>query len=149
MKDKEVVEAYLKNIKEELMMYSDSLSEKSLCYIDKLKKFYNEWEKDLEKINGTWVKKKDKEVIKEDDKNTEVDNDLYDMIDEYLGFLKYKKEFLEDGKQEKLEMSHTELSHFLTLLSEMFDNIKEHSKDSTDEIAMIKSAIKSIYQNFG
>lgn len=149
MKDKEVVEAYLKNIKEELMMYSDSLSEKSLCYIDKLKKFYNEWEKDLEKINGTWIKKKDKEIIKEDDKNTEVDNDLYDMIDEYLGFLKYKKEFLEDGKQEKLEMSHTELSHFLTLLSEMFGNIKEHSKDSTDEIAMIKSAIKSIYQNFG
>lgn len=146
MKDREVVESYLKSIKEELIMYSDSLSEKSLCYIDKLKKSYNGWEKDLEKLNGTWVKK-NKEA--EDEKDTEVDNDLYDMIDEYLGFLNYKKEYLEDGKQEKLEMSHTELSHFLTLLSDMFENIKQHSKDNTDEIAMIKSTIKSIYQNFG
>lgn len=146
MKDIEIINGYLNSIKEELLMYKDSLSEKTLDYISKLKKEYNCWEKDLMKINEP-IKSKSKD--KEDNKNTEVDNDLYDMIDEYLGYLKYKEEYFQTNSQEKLEMSHTELSHFLTLLLEMFNEISENSKDDVDERAMIKATIKSIYQMFG
>ena len=57
MKDREIIEKYLKSLKEEMLMYSDSLSTNSLPYIEKLKCRYNKWEKDLCKLDGTWVKK--------------------------------------------------------------------------------------------
>ena len=57
VKDREIIEKYLKSLKEEMLMYSDSLSANSLPYIDKLKCRYNKWEKDLCKLDGTWVKK--------------------------------------------------------------------------------------------
>ena len=39
-------------------MYSENLSEKTLPYIDELKHRYDKWEKDLYKLDGTWVEKK-------------------------------------------------------------------------------------------
>lgn len=41
MKDREIIEKYMKSLKEELCMYSENLSEKTLPYIDTLKCRYN------------------------------------------------------------------------------------------------------------
>ena len=45
-------------------------------------------------------------------------------------------------------MSKQELGHFLMNLKDMFKELNEHSKNSTEERAMIKSCIKEIYQMF-
>ena len=46
------------------------------------------------------------------------------------------------------DMSKQELGHFLINLKDMFKELNEHSKNSTEERAMIKSCIKEIYQMF-
>ena len=49
MKDREIIEKYMKSLKEELCMYSENLSEKTLPYIDELKHRYDKWEKRVDK----------------------------------------------------------------------------------------------------
>lgn len=143
MKDREIVEQYLKSIKDELMIYHDSLSEKSLDYICKLKKQYNHWEKDLEKING-----ENFEIKVDSDNNTFMDENLNDMLDEYLGYLNYYDEYLQTNSEEKLEMARTELSHFLTLLIDVFNEINSRCSDDLEAKTMVKNTVKSIYTNF-
>ena len=46
------------------------------------------------------------------------------------------------------DMSKQELGHFLMNLKDMFKELNEHSKDNTEERAMVKSTIKEIYQLF-
>lgn len=41
MKDREIIEKYMKSLKEELFIYSENLSEKTLPYIDELKHRYD------------------------------------------------------------------------------------------------------------
>ena len=151
MKDREIIEKYLKSLKEELIMYSDSLSTNSLPYIDNLKCRYNKWEKDLGKLDGTWTKKEKhhkEDGERKDIEETEIDDKLYDAIDEFSAYKKYKEEYMNVGSEESLKMAHQELSHFMTNLKEMFKELNEHSKDDTEERASIKSAIKEIYQLF-
>ena len=149
MKDREIIEKYLQSLKEEMMMYADSLSVNSLPYIDKLKCRYNKWEKDLCKLDGTWVKKeKHKDKEREDIEETEIDEKLYDAVDEFADYKKYKDEYKKTGSNDSLTMSHQELGHFLTNLKDMFKELNEHSKDNTEERAMVKSTIKEIYQLF-
>ena len=150
MKDREIIEKYMKSLKEELCMYSENLSEKTLPYIDELKHRYDKWEKDLCKIDGTWVEKKKHKEDRErqDIEQTEIDEKLYDAVDEFADYKKYKDEYKKTGSNDSLTMSHQELGHFLTNLKDMFKELNEHSKDNTEERAMVKSAIKEIYQLF-
>ena len=150
MKDREIIEKYMKSLKEELCMYSENLSEKTLPYIDELKHRYNKWEKDLCKLDGTWVEKKKHKEDRErqDIEQTEIDEKLYDAVDEFADYKKYKDEYKKTGSNDSLTMSHQELGHFLTNLKDMFKELNEHSKDNTEERAMVKSAIKEIYQLF-
>ena len=140
----------MKSLKEELCMYSENLSEKTLPYIDELKHRYNKWEKDLCKLDGTWVEKKKHKEDRErqDIEQTEIDEKLYDAVDEFADYKKYKDEYKKTGSNDSLTMSHQELGHFLTNLKDMFKELNEHSKDNTEERAMVKSAIKEIYQLF-
>ena len=147
MKDRELIEKYMKSLKEEMLMYSESLSEKSLSYIDALKCRYNKWEKDLCKIDGTYVKK-DKEKEKINIEETEIDEKLYDAIDEFSAYKNYKDEYIDSHNDETLKMAHQELNHFMINLKEMFKELNEHSKDSAEERSLVKSAIKEIYQMF-
>ena len=150
MKDREIIEKYMKSLKEELCMYSENLSEKTLPYIDELKHRYDKWEKDLCKIDGTWVEKKKHKEDRErqDIEQTEIDEKLYDAVDEFADYKKYKDEYNKTGSNDSLTMSHQELGHFLTNLKDMFKELNEHSKDNTEERAMVKSTIKEIYQLF-
>lgn len=150
MKDREIIEKYIKSLKEELCMYSENLSEKTLPYIDELKHRYDKWEKDLCKLDGTWVEKKKHKEDRErqDIEETEIDEKLYDAVDEFADYKKYKDEYKKTGSNDSLTMSHQELGHFLTNLKDMFKELNEHSKDNTEERAMIKSTIKEIYQLF-
>ena len=150
MKDREIIEKYMKSLKEELCMYSENLSEKTLPYIDELKCRYNKWEKDLCKLDGTWVEKKKHKEDRErkDIEETEIDEKLYDAVDEFADYKKYKDEYKKTGSNDSLTMSHQELGHFLTNLKDMFKELNEHSKDNTEERAMVKSTIKEIYQLF-
>lgn len=150
MKDREIIEKYMKSLKEELCMYSENLSEKTLPYIDELKHRYDKWEKDLCKLDGTWVEKKKHKEDRErqDIEQTEIDEKLYDAVDEFADYKKYKDEYKKTGSNDSLTMSHQELGHFLTNLKDMFKELNEHSKDNTEERAMVKSAIKEIYQLF-
>ena len=150
MKDREIIEKYMKSLKEELCMYSENLSEKTLPYIDELKHRYDKWEKDLCKIDGTWVEKKKHKEDRErqDIEQTEIDEKLYDAVDEFADYKKYKDEYKKTGSNDSLTMSHQELGHFLTNLKDMFKELNEHSKDNTEERAMVKSTIKEIYQLF-
>lgn len=150
MKDREIIEKYMKSLKEELCMYSENLSEKTLPYIDELKHRYNKWEKDLCKLDGTWVEKKKHKEDRErkDIEETDIDEKLYDAVDEFADYKKYKDEYKKTGSNDSLTMSHQELGHFLTNLKDMFKELNEHSKDNTEERAMVKSAIKEIYQLF-
>ena len=150
MKDREIIEKYMKSLKEELCMYSENLSEKTLPYIDELKHRYNKWEKDLCKLDGTWVEKKKHKEDRErqDIEQTEIDEKLYDAVDEFADYKKYKDEYKKTGSNDSLTMSHQELGHFLTNLRDMFKELNEHSKDNTEERAMVKSTIKEIYQLF-
>ena len=150
MKDREIIEKYMKSLKEELCMYSENLSEKTLPYIDELKHRYDKWEKDLCKLDGTWVEKKRHKEDRErqDIEQTEIDEKLYDAVDEFADYKKYKDEYKKTGSNDSLTMSHQELGHFLTNLKDMFKELNEHSKDNTEERAMVKSAIKEIYQLF-
>ena len=140
----------MKSLKEELCMYSENLSEKTLPYIDELKHRYDKWEKDLCKLDGTWVEKKKHKEDRErqDIEQTEIDEKLYDAVDEFADYKKYKDEYKKTGSNDSLTMSHQELGHFLTNLKDMFKELNEHSKDNTEERAMVKSAIKEIYQLF-
>ena len=140
----------MKSLKEELCMYSENLSEKTLPYIDELKHRYNKWEKDLCKLDGTWVEKKKHKEDRErqDIEQTEIDEKLYDAVDEFADYKKYKDEYNKTGSNDSLTMSHQELGHFLTNLKDMFKELNEHSKDNTEERAMVKSTIKEIYQLF-
>ena len=140
----------MKSLKEELCMYSENLSEKTLPYIDELKHRYDKWEKDLCKLDGTWVEKKRHKEDRErqDIEQTEIDEKLYDAVDEFADYKKYKDEYKKTGSNDSLTMSHQELGHFLTNLKDMFKELNEHSKDNTEERAMVKSAIKEIYQLF-
>lgn len=150
MKDRDIIETYMKSLKEELCMYSENLSEKTLPYIDELKHRYDKWEKDLCKLDGTWVEKKKHKEDRErqDIEETEIDEKLYDAVDEFADYKKYKDEYKKTGSNDSLTMSHQELGHFLTNLKDMFKELNEHSKDNTEERAMVKSAIKEIYQLF-
>ena len=150
MKDRDIIEAYMKSLKEELCMYSENLSEKTLPYIDELKHRYDKWEKDLCKLDGTWVEKKKHKEDRErqDIEQTEIDEKLYDAVDEFADYKKYKDEYKKTGSNDSLTMSHQELGHFLTNLKDMFKELNEHSKDNTEERAMVKSTIKEIYQLF-
>ena len=150
MKDRDIIETYMKSLKEELCMYSENLSEKTLPYIDELKHRYDKWEKDLCKLDGTWVEKKKHKEDRErqDIEQTEIDEKLYDAVDEFADYKKYKDEYKKTGSNDSLTMSHQELGHFLTNLKDMFKELNEHSKDNTEERAMVKSAIKEIYQLF-
>ena len=150
MKDRDIIETYMKSLKEELCMYSENLSEKALRYIDELKHRYDKWEKDLCKLDGTWVEKKKHKEDRErqDIEQTEIDEKLYDAVDEFADYKKYKDEYKKTGSNDSLTMSHQELGHFLTNLKDMFKELNEHSKDNTEERAMVKSAIKEIYQLF-
>lgn len=150
MKDREIIEKYMKSLKEELCMYSENLSEKTLPYIDELKHRYDKWEKDLCKLDGTWVEKKKHKEDRErqDIEQTEIDEKLYDAVDEFADYKKYKDEYKKTGSNDSLTMSHQELGHFLTNLKDMFKELNEHSKDNTEERAMVKSTIKEIYQLF-
>lgn len=98
MRNKELAQKFMNSIVEELDMYSDNLSPSSLEYVHKLRKMYKEWEKDL----SANLKHSDEQ---DDNPNTEVDNDLYDMIDEYNGYLHYHEEYERDGEKVKLEMA--------------------------------------------
>lgn len=140
----------MKSLKEELCMYSENLSEKTLPYIDELKHRYDKWEKDLCKLDGTWVEKKKHKEDRErqDIEQTEIDEKLYDAVDEFADYKKYKDEYKKTGSNDSLTMSHQELGHFLTNLKDMFKELNEHSKDNTEERAMVKSTIKEIYQLF-
>ena len=86
----------MKSLKEELCMYSENLSEKTLPYIDELKHRYDKWEKDLCKLDGTWVEKKKHKEDRErqDIEQTEIDEKLYDAVDEFADYKKYKEEFI-------------------------------------------------------
>lgn len=150
MKDRDIIETYMKSLKEELCMYSENLSEKTLPYIDELKHRYDKWEKDLCKLDGTWVEKKKHKEDRErqDIEQTEIDEKLYDAVDEFADYKKYKDEYKKTGSNDSLTMSHQELGHFLTNLKDMFKELNEHSKDNTEERAMVKSTIKEIYQLF-
>lgn len=150
MKDRDIIETYMKSLKEELCMYSENLSEKTLPYIDELKHRYDKWEKDLCKLDGTWVEKKKHKEDRErkDIEETDIDEKLYDAVDEFADYKKYKDEYKKTGSNDSLTMSHQELGHFLTNLKDMFKELNEHSKDNTEERAMVKSAIKEIYQLF-
>lgn len=150
MKDRDIIETYMKSLKEELCMYSENLSEKTLPYIDELKHRYDKWEKDLCKLDGTWVKKEKHKENRErkDIEETEIDEKLYDAVDEFADYKKYKDEYKKTGSNDSLTMSHQELGHFLTNLKDMFKELNEHSKDNTEERAMVKSTIKEIYQLF-
>lgn len=150
MKDRDIIETYMKSLKEELCMYSENLSEKTLPYIDELKHRYDKWEKDLCKLDGTWVEKKKHKEDRErkDIEETDIDEKLYDAVDEFADYKKYKDEYKKTGSNDNLTMSHQELGHFLTNLKDMFKELNEHSKDNTEERAMVKSAIKEIYQLF-
>lgn len=150
MKDRDIIETYMKSLKEELCMYSENLSEKTLPYIDELKHRYDKWEKDLCKLDGTWVKKEKHKEDRErkDIEETEIDEKLYDAVDEFADYKKYKDEYKKTGSNDSLTMSHQELGHFLTNLKDMFKELNEHSKDNTEERAMVKSTIKEIYQLF-
>ena len=140
----------MKSLKEELCMYSENLSEKTLPYIDELKHRYDKWEKDLCKLDGTWVEKKKHKEDRErqDIEQTEIDEKLYDAVDEFADYKKYKDEYKKTGSNDSLTMSHQELGHFLTNLKDMFKELNEHSKDNTEERAMVKSSIKEIDQLF-
>ena len=74
--------------------------------------------------------------------------DAYVSVDEFADYKKYKDEYKKTGSNDSLTMSHQELGHFLTNLKDMFKELNEHSKDNTEERAMVKSAIKEIYQLF-
>jgi hypothetical protein len=150
MQDREIIEKYITSIKEELIMYADSLSEKTLPYIDCLKHRYEKWEKDLAKLDGTWEKKeKHKDKERKDIEETEVDEKLYDAVDEFADYKKYKDEYINIGSEESLNMARQELTHFMMNLKEMFKELNEHSRDNAEERALIKSGIKEIYQIFG
>lgn len=150
MKDREIIEKYMKSLKDELCMYADGLSEKNLPYIDALKHRYDKWEKDLCKLDGTWVKKeKHKEDRnRRDIEQTEIDEKLYDAVDEFADYKKYKDEFISTGSNSSKEMAHQELNHFMMNLKDMFKELNEHSKNDTEERALVKSTIKEIYQLF-
>lgn len=149
MKDRDIIETYMKSLKEELCMYSENLSEKTLPYIDELKCRYNKWEKDLCKLDGTWVKEKHKEDRERKDiEETEIDEKLYDAVDEFADYKKYKDEYVSTGNSSAKDMSKQELSHFLMNLKEMFKELNEHSRDDAEERSMVKSTIKEIYQLF-
>lgn len=150
MKDREIIEKYMKSLKEELCMYSENLSEKTLPYIDTLKHRYDKWEKDLCKLDGTWVEKKKHKEDRErqDIEETEIDEKLYDAVDEFADYKKYKEEFISTGSSSAKDMSKQELGHFLMNLKDMFKELNEHSKDDIEERSMVKSAIKEIYQLF-
>lgn len=150
MKDREIIEKYLQSLKEELCMYSENLSEKTLPYIDSLKHRYEKWEKDLCKLDGTWVEKKKHKEDRErkDIEETEIDEKLYDAVDEFADYKKYKDEYKKTRSNDSLTMAHQELGHFLMNLKDMFKELNEHSKDNTEERAMVKGSIKEIYQLF-
>ena len=121
MKDRDIIETYMKSLKEELCMYSENLSEKTLPYIDELKHRYDKWEKDLCKLDGTWVKKEKHKEDRErkDIEETEIDEKLYDAVDEFADYKKYKDEYKKTGSNDSLTMSHQELGHFLTNLKDV------------------------------
>lgn len=145
MRDREIIEQYIKSIKDELMMYNDSLSEKSLDYIKKLKKQYNCWEKDLDKLDGY----NEPKIHTEEDNDTFMDENLNNMLDEYMAYLNYYDEYKETNSMEKLEMARTELGHFLTLLSDVFTEVSERCSEDIESRTLVKNAIKNIYTNFG
>ncbi len=102
------------------------------------------------KLDGTWIKKEkhkeDRE--REDIEETEIDDKLYDAIDEFADYKKYKEEYISTGSSSAKDMSKQELSHFLMNLKEMFKELNEHSRDDAEERSMVKNTIKEIYQLF-
>ena len=111
---------------------------------------YDKWEKDLCKLDGTWVEKKKYKEDRErqDIEQTEIDEKLYDAVDEFADYKKYKEEFISTGSSSAKDMSKQELGHFLMNLKDMFKELNEHSKDDIEERSMVKSAIKENYQLF-
>ena len=73
---------------------------------------------------------------------------LYDAVDEFADYKKYKEEFISTGSSSAKDMSKQELGHFLMNLKDMFKELNEHSKDDIEERSMVKSAFKEIYQLF-
>lgn len=151
MKDREIVESYIKSIREELMMYHDSLSPNAIEYVKKLKKMYNGFEKDLDKLNGNYVTddNKNQEYVMKDIKDTYVDNNLYEAIDEFIAFKTYHEDYENTNSMEKKNMANQELQHFLNLMTDVFSEIGEHCKDDVEARTMVKNSIKNIYTNFG
>lgn len=147
MKDKDIINSYLKSIKDELMMYSDSLSEKNLNYIDKLKNSYECWEKDLATIDSP-VEIPNVECENGEYHKSLIEEYMDNVIDEFKAFKEYKELYKSNGSQETLDMAHTELGHMIKNLSDMFDELSDYTNDNIDERAMIKSAIKLMYQSF-
>lgn len=141
MKDREIIEKYLKSLKDELLIYHDSLSEKSLDYICKLKKQYNHWEKDLDKLDGNNI-----QIL--NNQEVYLDETFKDIMDEYLGFVDYYEEYKNTNSEERLEMARTELSHFISLLSELFEDINVQCADDLECKTIVKNGIKNIYTKF-
>lgn len=138
MKNRNIIEQYMHSLEDELMMYKDSISHNSLPYIKNLKEMYDCFEKELE--HSEIPKEEYHMKNKSDEKN---------ILDEYNNYLYYHNEYSKTGDKSNLDQAKMELGHFLSFLSDMFEEISEHTKEDMEEKSMIKAVIKNIYTNIG
>ena len=151
-KERELIESTIHSLLEEWEMYSSSISPSNLEYIEDLSKSICKFKKKLEHMDEHKEYKKDKEDF-DAVKDSNVDNAMYDAIEEYSGYMDYKKKYIETKNSEYLTMSSDEFGHMIDNLKislEEIDSItkEDNSQQSMKEREMLKTFAKWAYQVF-
>lgn len=150
-KEKELIENTIHSLLEEWEMYSNSISQKNLEYIKDVSKSICHFKKKLEKMDDDYEEHKSGKFDMVEDSN--VDNAMFDAINEYASYMDYKKKYMETKSEEYVTMSEQEFEHMLDNLKIALTDIndltkKDNSAQSMKERDMLKGFAKWAYQMF-
>ena len=134
-------------------MYANSISPTNLEYIEDISKSICKFFKKLEKMQEKDTKKEEHSDKFDMVKDSNVDNAMYDAIEEYSGYMDYKKKYMETKNSEYLTMSSDEFGHMIDNLKialEEIDSItkEDNSQQSMKERELLKTFAKWAYQVF-
>lgn len=152
-REKELIQETIKSLLEEWEMYANSISPSNLEYIEDISKSICKFSKKLEKMQDGYEKKDKKETNFDMVKDSNVDNAMYDAIDEYCSYMDYKKKYMETKNPEYLSMLDDEFGHMIDNLKIALEEIdfitkEDNSQQSTKERDLLKTFAKWAYQVF-
>ena len=145
-REKELIKNTIDSLLEEWNMLYDSLSPRNLEYLEKI----SDTVTDLKcKLND--MLESDISPIKDVENDEGIHDTMHDVIDEYEGYMNYKKDYINTGKVEYLTMYEQEFGHMLDNIKialEEIDEITKQDEEQNKERDMLKSFAKWAYQMF-